>query len=186
MTDTPAANESEFKIDSAEINALLQARGTGQVGAILVENGVPTKNGAKSLFMLRGLAARGLLVEKPAEDVGQKTIVYFNLAHRADLSFLDQCASSAIIDLANKNHQLDELAKLTQGTLNELTESLDELRGHLGELESELVLIRAWATEIQGLAGQIPSDGIDARDSGSAIEAKAKAVAEKIAKMMGK
>ncbi len=186
MTDPTAAKETEFKIDFAEINALLQARGTGQVGAILADSGTPTKNGSKTLFMLRGLAARGFLAERPVEDENQKTIIYFDLARRADLYFLDQCASAAIVDLANKNRELDELTKTMSENSAKAANALSEVNALINKLESEFALILAWATEIQGLAGQFADGEPGAPDACSAIEAKAKAVTEKLAKMMEK
>ena len=159
MTDPTTANESEFKIDSAEINALLQARGTGRVGAILVNGGVPTKNGGKTLYMLRGLAARGLLVERPAEDEDGKTIVYFDLARRADLKFLDQAASQAIIELANANNEIGRLNQETLESIADAETELKKLAGFLAQFEASMQKVRGAVGEAEAACSEKAADG---------------------------
>ena len=149
MTDPTAANEPDFQVNSAEINALLQARGTGKVGAILVENGVSTKNGGKSLHMLRELAARGLLVERPAEDEDQKTIVYFDLARRANLGFLDLAASQAINELAKANLEVGRLNREISESIDETTKSLEVLASILAQFEASMSKVRGAVGEAE-------------------------------------
>ena len=159
MTDPTAANEPDFTVNSAEINALLQARGTGKVGAILVKNGISTKNGGKSLYMLRGLAARGLLVERPAEDEDQKTIVYFDLARRANLGFLDLAASQAINELAQANLEVGRLNREIEETINEATTNLAELGSLLAQFEASMSKVRGAVGEAEKGCSEMAADG---------------------------
>ncbi len=159
MNDPTAANDPELKVNAAEINALLQARGTGKVGAILAEAGVSTKNGAKTLYMLRELAARGLLVERPAEDEGPKTIVYFDLAPRANLGFLDQVASQAIIELANVNVEVGRLNKESLEAIKEAEKNVRELGALLAEFEASMRGIRGAIADAEKACSEMAADG---------------------------
>ncbi len=188
MENPLGADLPDSEVNSAEINALLQARGCGRVGAILAEAGTPTKNGALSLHMLRGLAGRGYLVETPAEDKDQKTIVYFDLARRADLGFLDLAASAAINDLAYKNVALTELTETMQTTSQKTGKLLGEALRDLGKLEAEFGSILVWVAEIKELAGRFRAEDPEAisgdSDRVAGVEAKVELIAAKLTAMM--
>ncbi len=179
------ADVPDFQINEAEVSALLQARGLGQVGAILARGGTPTKNGGKSLFMLRRLASEGYLTERAAEDEDHKTIVYFDLAKRADLGFLDQCASAAIVELCKRNDALESANNIIRDASDKAGIELKVLSSDLSELEAEFRKIMLWAAEIEAVAGQFADGETGTPEACSAIGVKAKAIVDKIQGMVG-
>jgi hypothetical protein len=183
--DTIEFKDPDFEINAVEVNALLQARGLGRVGAIMAKAGTPTKNGAKSLFMLRGLAAKGYLQERPVEDYDGETIIYFGVASRADFAFLDQCASAAIVELSTQNAALASVNKTLRETSDKVGDALTTMTVDLSKLESEFGKILSWAVEIEALAGQFAEGETGTPEASAAIEAKAKTVVAQIKSMVG-
>lgn len=136
-------------LDAAQVNALLQARATGKVAAILSTAGVPHKTGGRVLAMLRGFAAQGFLIERPVVDEETSTIVYFDLAPRAKLDFLDLATIQALLAFAEEHRQLAE-------AFENLGKANESASGELKELEALLITLqtelRSIATDLGGLA----------------------------------
>ena len=157
------------QLDAAQVNALLQARGTGKVGAILANAGQPTKSGNRCLHMMRGFVADGILSEGIVVDEGTKTIVYFHLVPGADLRYLDEAALIVIRAFAENQQKIG-------GNLTEITEAHDQLEKHLVDLQGLLKTlgtamkeVRATAQGIQELVTAGDKNGWDAGGNEAAL-----------------
>jgi hypothetical protein len=154
-------------LDASQVNALLQARATGRVGAILSDAGVPAKTGGRVLAMLRGFAGQGFLMERPLVDEEAKSVVYFDLAPRANLDFLDLAAIQILRAFAEEFRQLNTTIEVARKANESTTGQLRELEALLTTLEREL---RSVATGVAVLGARAliecePRKGPDAQMS---------------------
>lgn len=130
--------DTGLELDAAQVNALLQARATGRVGAILSDAGVPAKTGGRVLAMLRAFGAEGFLIERPVVDEETRQIVYFELAPRAKLDFLDLAAIKILRAFAEERRQIETALDALRNANESVTGELRELEALLTKLHSEL------------------------------------------------
>lgn len=175
-------------LDAAQVNALLQARATGKVGAILSDAGVPAKTGGRVLAMLRSFAAQGMLVERPVVDEGTKNIVYFDLASRARLEFLDLAAIQILRAFAEERRQIDIAIQAIRQANETVTCELKEMEGLLAILEKEVraAAIGVAAIGIRALTECVPLKGPEAGgESGKiSIADQAATLAERLSELL--
>ena len=153
------------ELDASQVNALLQARATGKVGAILSDVGIPSKTGGRVLAMLRAFAAQGILVERPVADEGTRTIAYFDLAPRANLDFLDLAAIQVLRAFAERARSTDQAIGEINAANHRVGTELTELAQVFGKLQEMLPKIAIGIKCIAAEAGKDrPDDASVERD----------------------